>query len=207
KRLSLKPGEKLPLKGVDLLVVSSNGDLLTKALNGGGAANPLCASKQLRATDPSENARSLGFLLTFGKFRFLDLGDLTWNKELELVCPNNLLGKIDVYLTTHHGMDMSGSAQIVHALSPRVAIMNNGAKKGGSIPAVQVVKSSPGLEDLWQVHFAVAGGAENNTSADQIANLEEKCQGNGLMLSARKDGSFDVVNARNQHKKSYPARH
>lgn len=206
KRLTLKAGDKLPLKGVDVVTVASNGSVITKAINGGGAANPLCAASQQRAVDPTENARSLGFLLTFGKFRFLDLGDLTWNKELEMVCPNNLLGKVDVYLTTHHGMDASGPAQIVHALAPRVTIMNNGAKKGGAVPAVQVVRSSPGLEDLWQVHFAVAGGADNNTAADQIANLEEKCQGNGLMFSARKDGSFDVVNLRNQHKKSYPAR-
>jgi hypothetical protein len=84
--------------------------------------------------------------------------------------------------------------------------MNNGAKNGGSAPAVQVVRSSPGLEDLWQVHFAVAGGADNNTSADQIANLEENCKGHGLMLSARKDGAFEVVNLRNQHKKTYAAR-
>jgi len=206
KRLTLKAGDKLPLKGVDVVAVASNGALIPKAINGGGAANALCASSQPRAVDPTENARSLGFLLTFGKFRFLDLGDLTWNKELELACPNHLLGKIDVYLTTHHGMDMSGPAQIVHALAPRVTIMNNGAKKGGAAPAVKVVRSSPGLEDLWQVHFAVAGGPDNNTAADQIANLEENCQGHGLMLSARKDGAFDVVNLRNQHKKSYQAR-
>jgi hypothetical protein len=79
-----------------VVTVAANGALVAKAINGGGAANPLCGSAQQRAADPSENARSLGFLLTFGKFRFLDLGDLTWNKELELACPNHLLGKIDV---------------------------------------------------------------------------------------------------------------
>ncbi|MCC6291950.1 MAG: MBL fold metallo-hydrolase [Bryobacterales bacterium] len=206
RRLSLKAGDRLPLKGVEVVVVASGGSLLTKAVNGGGKANALCASSTQKAADPSENARSLGFLLKFGKFRFLDLGDLTWNKELELVCPNNLLGQVDVYLTTHHGMDISGPPQIVHALAPRVTIMNNGAKKGGAAPAVKVVRSSPGLEDLWQVHYAVAGGAENNTAADQTANLEENCQGHGLVVSARKDGSFDVENTRNGHKKSYKAR-
>ncbi|MBN8732939.1 MAG: MBL fold metallo-hydrolase [Acidobacteria bacterium] len=206
KRITLRVGDKLPLKGVEVVTVAANGELLVKAVKGGGAENAACAAAQKKGTDPTENARSLGFLMTFGKFRFLDLGDLTWNKELELVCPKNLLGKVDVYLTTHHGMDMSGPAQIVHALAPRVTIMNNGAKKGGSAPAVDVVRASPGLEDLWQVHFAVAGGADHNAAADQIANLEEKCEGHGLKVSAGKDGSFEVVNLRNQHKKTYSAR-
>lgn len=206
KRLTLKPGDKLPLKGVDVITVVGNGQKISKALPGGGQANPLCAATEQRKPDPSENAHSLGFVMTYGKFKIVDLGDLTWNKELELACPTNLLGKVDVYLTTHHGMDMSGPVQIVHALAPRVAIMNNGAKKGGAVPAWKVVKSSPGLEDLWQVHHSVAGGAENNTDADQIANLEENCSGQGLMLSAKKDGGFEVMNLRNGFKKAYKAK-
>jgi competence protein ComEC len=206
KRLTLKPGDKLPIKGVDVITVAGHGQRITKALPGGGQANALCASAEQRKPDPSENAQSLGFVMTFGKFKIVDLGDLTWNKELELACPSNLLGKVDVYLTTHHGMDASGPAQIVHALAPRVAIMNNGAKKGGAPPAWQVVRSSPGLEDLWQVHYALGGGPENNTQADLIANQEENCQGHGLMLSANKNGSFEVVNLRNNFKKAYKAK-
>jgi len=206
KRLTLKPGDKLPLKGVDVITVAGNGQKITKALPGGGQQNPFCSTSEQRKPDPSENAHSLGFVMTFGKFKIVDLGDLTWNKELELVCPTNLLGTVDVYLTTHHGMDMSGPAQIVHALAPRVAIMNNGAKKGGAVPAWRVVKSSPGLEDFWQVHHSVAGGAEHNTAADQIANLEENCTGHGLMLSANKNGGFEVTNLRNGFKKAYKAR-
>ena len=143
-----------------------------------------------RDEDKTENARSLGTLITFGKFRIIDLGDLTWNKEHDLVCPNNKIGTVDVYLTTHHGMNMSGPAAIVHALHPRVAIMNNGARKGGTPEAWQVVHSSPGIEDIWQVHYAVAGGKENNAPDTFIANVDEQCEGKYIKLSVQPDGTL-----------------
>jgi len=206
KSLVVKPGDRIPLKGAEVVVVAARGEKIAKPLPGAGGANASCAQAKQMDVDKSENARSAGFLLTFGKFRFLDLGDLTWNKELELACPQNLLGTVDVYLTTHHGMNISGPAELVHSLRPRVAIMNNGAKKGGSPEAWQVVRQSPGLEDFWQIHFALAGGKENNTSEDKIANMEEACQGYGLSLSAKKDGSFSVQNGRNGVKKEYKPR-
>ncbi|MBM3812635.1 MAG: MBL fold metallo-hydrolase [Acidimicrobiia bacterium] len=203
KRLIVKPGDKIPLKGVPVTVVTADGEHIAKSMPGGGAQNPLCAAESQKAADPGENARSTGILVQMGDFRFLDIGDLTWNKELELVCPVNRIGAVDVYLTTHHGMDTSGPAAIVHALRPRVAIMNNGARKGGAAPAWQIVKNSPGLEDLWQVHFAVAGGDANNVTKDQIANLEEQCQGHGLSISASQNGEFTVTNHRNGASKTY----
>jgi len=206
KHLVLSPGGRIPMKDVEITAVSANGELLAGNLAGGGKANPMCAGASKKDADPTENARSLGVFVRFGKFRFVDLGDLTWNKELELVCPNNRLGQVDVYLTTHHGMDMSGPAAIVHALAPRVAIMNNGARKGGSPVAWKAVKSSPGLEDLWQVHHAVAGGNETNVGEDLIANMDEKCQGFGLMVSAEKNGAFGVTNQRSGKSKQYAAR-
>ena len=206
KHLVLKPGDRIPFKEMEVTAVSANGELIGKNLAGGGAPNALCAAAPKKNDDPTENARSLGVHVRYGKFRFLDLGDLTWNKELELVCPNNRVGKVDVYLTTHHGMDASGPAAIVHSLAPRVAIMNNGAKKGGAAPAWQAVKASPGLEDLWQVHFALAGGKENNAAEEMIANVDEKCQGFGLMVSAAKTGAFSVTNERNGKTKQYAAR-
>ena len=112
-------------------------------------------------------------LLTFGSFRMLDLGDLTWNKEHDLVCPNNLVGTVDLYLTTHHGLDQSGARVLVHAVAPRVAIMNNGAKKGGMASAWRIIRDSPGLEDLWQLHYAVDAGAEANAAEPFIANQDE----------------------------------
>ncbi len=202
QRLSVKAGEILPLKGAEAVVVSSDGELLAPA----GTANPLCAGAARKADDPTENARSLGFLLTFGKFTLLDLGDLTWNKELDLACPANRLGPISVYLTTHHGMDASGPKELVHALRPRVAIMNNGSKKGGSPSAWQIVRSSPGLEDLWQLHYAIAGGKENNSPDAFLADTAEFGSGNYIKLSANKDGSFSVFNSRNKFTKTYAAR-
>ena len=206
KHLVLKPGDRIPFKEMEVTAVSANGESIGKNLAGGGAPNALCAAAPKKDVDPTENARSLGIHVRYGKFRFLDLGDLTWNKELELVCPNNRVGPVDVYLTTHHGMDASGPAAIVHSLAPRVAIMNNGAKKGGAVPAWQAVKASPGLEDLWQVHFALAGGKDNNAAEDMIANVDEKCQGFGLMVSAGRNGAFSVMNERNGKTKQYVAR-
>lgn len=205
KHLVLKPGDRIPLKGVDVRVVVARGDAITKALPGAGQANQFCGAAAKKAEDPTENARSLGVVVQYGKFRFADFGDLTWNKEIDLVCPTNRIGKVDVYLTTHHGMDASGPPAIVHALQPRVAIMNNGSKKGGAPPAWQVIKSSPGIEDLWQVHFAMAGGKENNTDESMIANMDEST-GYGLSLSAERTGAFKVTNARNGKTKSYAAR-
>ncbi len=199
----VKPGDKLPIKGVDVQVVAAAGERITSPLAGAGKPNPLCANAVQRAADPSENAKSIGSMLTFGKFRFIDLGDLTWNKELELVCPNNLIGTIDLYLVTHHGMNLSGSPAIVHALKPRVAVMNNGAKKGGSPEAWEAVHTSPDLQGFWQLHYTVNAGKEKNVAEEYIANLEEECQGHYIKVSAQRNGAFTVTNTRNNLVKTY----
>ena len=141
-------------------------------------------------------------VISFGRFRMLDLGDLTWNKEHGLVCPNNLLGAIDLYLTTHHGLDQSGADVLVHAIRPRVAVMNNGATKGGIPSAWQIVRDAPGLQDIWQVHRAVNADAAHNAPEQFIANLDETTAF-GLKVSAERDGSFVVTNARNGQTKKY----
>ena len=141
--------------------------------------------------------------MTFDKFRFLDMGDLTWNKELELMCPNNPIGTVDVLLTSHHGLNQSNSPALVDAVHPRVAIMNNGARKGGSPDAWQVVKDSPGLEDLWQLHYAVEGGKEHNVADSFIANVDEQDAGQYIKLTAEPNGSFTVWNQRNKFTKIY----
>jgi beta-lactamase superfamily II metal-dependent hydrolase len=205
KHLEVKPGDKVPIAGVDVTVVSASGNHLARAMPGAGAPNPLCASFKPKDTDPSENAQSVGTVMTFGRFRMIDLGDLTWNKEQELVCPNNLIGKIDLYLTTHHGVAQSGAPVIVQAIKPRVAVMNNGARKGGSAEAWQVVHDSPGLEDLWQLHYAVDAGKDHNVAEPFIANLDESTA-HGIRITAHRDGSFSVQNERNGLMKEYAKR-
>ncbi|HTC89082.1 MAG TPA: hypothetical protein VK686_12330, partial [Bryobacteraceae bacterium] len=143
--------------------------------------------------------------VTFEKFRFLDLGDLTWNKELALMCPDNPIGTVDVLLVSHHGLNQSNSPALVDAVHPRVAIMNNGARKGASPDAWQIVKDSPGLEDLWQLHYAVEGAKEHNVADSFIANVDEQDAGQYLKLTADGNGSFTVWNQRNKFEKVYKA--
>jgi len=197
------PGDVIALGEAKAEVLTANGGCIRTPLQGAGQPNPYCSAVEHEEHDPSENARSVGILLAFGKFRFIDLGDLTWNKELDLMCPNNRVGQVDVYLTSHHGLSISGSKALVWALHPRVAIMNNGARKGGEAEAWQVVKSSPGLEDLWQLHYALAAGKEHNVADSYVANPEENCAGKYLKLSVQADGSFTVTNSRNGFSKTY----
>src|SRR5579884_3653252 len=206
QHMVVKAGDTIPLKGVDIRVVSANGDVIASPLEGAGQQNAACSSAHPKETDTSENARSLGFVLTWGNFRFLDLGDLTWNKELQLMCPVNKLGNIDLFLVSHHGFDQSNSPQLVDAIHPRVAVMDNGSRKGGSPSAWQIVHSAPGLQDLWQLHYAVEGGKDHNAPDPFIANLYEQCQGKYLRLTVREDGSFTLLNSRNNFEKDYPAR-
>ena len=207
KHIQVKAGDKVPIKGLNWTVVSADGDLLPSALPGAGKANPYCGGFEARPVDETENARSVGSFITLGKFRMVDLGDLTWNKEHDLVCPNNKVGEVDVYVVTHHGMNMSGSASIVHALHPRVAIMDNGAKKGGTPEAWNVIHDSKGIEDIWQVHYATGAGDAANTKEPMIANMTEANNaGNSIKLVAHPDGSFDVTNARNSFAKHYAAK-
>ncbi len=201
-RLLAKPGETIPISGIQVEIVSAAGQVLSKPLPGAGAPNPACASSPLQQTDPSENAQSIGLVISFGKFRCVDLGDLTWNKELDLMCPDNKLGTVDVYLTSHHGLKISGSPALVDALHPRVAIMNNGARKGGEAEAWQTVRQSPGLQDLWQLHYAEANGPQKNVSQDLIANMG-KHEGHWILLQARSSGEFTVTNSRNGKTKAY----
>ena len=201
--IEVKAGDAIPIKGIDVKVVSSNGGAISSPLPGAGAPNPDCASFQRRDPDPSENARSVGVVISWGKFRMLDLGDLTWNKEFDLVCPVNRIGTVDVYMVSHHGMNLSGSPQLVHAIHPRVAIMNNGARKGGTVEAWQTVHDSPGLEDLWQLHFSVAGGEAHNSPDTFIANVNEVCEGKWIKLTVDKDGGYTIFNARNRYEKTY----
>ena len=197
RHLVVKPGDKIPIKGIDIEVVTAGGEAIRRPLAGAGQANPLCNDPTPKLEDTGENARSVGVLIRYGKFLMIDLGDLTWDKERELACPRNLVGHVSAYLSTAHAHPGFGQAVMVHALAPRVAVMNNGSRKGGDPAARQIVRSSPGIQDIWQLHFAVESREPNNAPGQFIANPEEKCEGSPLKLTAEKDGTFTVINLRN----------
>jgi beta-lactamase superfamily II metal-dependent hydrolase len=224
------PGMKISISGLDVLVVTAAGATIKAALPGAGGANPYCASFK-PGENNAEDPMSVGTYVTFGKFRTIHLGDLTKNKEFELMCPNNRIGTVDVLLGLHHGVDTSNSEVLVHALRPRVAIMNNGTRKGGQPAVMKTLHSSPGLEDLWQMHFSELSGQEYTVPGMFIANLLDEPSAampvapmappqpgvgapaapvhNGIAywikLSARPDGSFTVTNGRNRFSKTYKA--
>jgi beta-lactamase superfamily II metal-dependent hydrolase len=199
----VKPGWGLPIKGIEVHVLTAAGERMTNPLPGAGEANPYCGAEPVAAADNTENARSVGVLITYGHFRFLDLGDLTKKKELELVCPNNMLGTVDLFLVNHHGLDLSNSKALVWALHPRVAVFDNGARKGASPAAWQIVHDSPGVEDLWQLHYAAESDKDHNVDPDHIANVKENCEGKGIKVSAESDGSFVLTNQRTGAEKAY----
>jgi beta-lactamase superfamily II metal-dependent hydrolase len=235
-RTVVKPGEKIPFAGAEMIAVMSDGNPLTTAIAkapGAGRPNPACASHKERdesKVDP-DNHQSAGFVMSYGRFRTINLGDLTWSREFKLMCPTNQIGTIDLYLTTHHGLDQSGSPAAVLAFQPRVAVMNNGTRKGGAVQTYQTLESSPGFEDLWQLHWSYAGGVEHNAPGVMIANIDPPEQlaaiinaaggvtppagpgGNAahtpahyIKVSAHSDGSFAVTNSRNGYSRTYAAR-
>jgi beta-lactamase superfamily II metal-dependent hydrolase len=205
KRIIAKPGAALPIKGIQTTVVSSDGALIDKPLLGAGGTNPDCKAGDQRPADTTENLRSVGVVLTFGKLRTLDLGDLTWDKEMELMCPVNRLGKMDIYVVSHHGWSQSGSPALLNGIAPRVALMDNGANKGGSPSSWDIIKKSPRLEDLWQLHYSNEGGDAHNVAEPFLANVQGPDTGNYLKLTAWRDGSFEVFNSRTRKSKHYDA--
>jgi beta-lactamase superfamily II metal-dependent hydrolase len=204
-RRIVHPGDTIDIPGLSVVVLAADGEHIAQIPGIKPAANSYCATERQWPEDPTENARSAGFLLTYGKFRFLDLGDLTGAKEIALVCPNNPIPPIDLYLVDHHGMNLSNSRALVDAIHPRVAIMNNGAHKAGSPEAWQTVHDSPGMEDLYMVHTAEGSDAAHNSPESLIANPKgSAADGAYFKVVVSPNGSFAVTNSRTGQTKEYP---
>jgi competence protein ComEC len=217
KRTILKAGDRIPLKGLQVDVVASNGQLLARPINGGGS-NPLCATAENKPPDVPENQLMVGALFTYGKFRFLDLADLDWEKEMELSCPVNRLGEVTIWQTGRHGaLDGAGAPGFLYAIKPQVVVVNNGPRKGlgGPSPGLQKaltvhyerIARTPGIEGIWQGHRSLLD-PDHNTAEDMIANLEDTaaCQGHWIKASVGRDGSFTITNGRNGFSRNYSAR-
>jgi competence protein ComEC len=193
----LKPGDEIALKQKEgglplkLFCVCGAGEVLPD--KPGAAENPLAKEHQPMDPDPSDNARSLGFLLSYGPFRFLDLGDLTWNVEYKLAAPSDKLGPVDVYQVTHHGLEISNNPVLMKTVRPRVAICNNGARKGGHPSVIATLRRIPDVQAIYQMHRNVQVGAQENTDPEYIANADEQCQGEGIKVAVAADGKSYTV--------------
>jgi competence protein ComEC len=205
KHIVAKPGEVLPIQGMRVQVLTADGNRIQQPLPGAGQPNPYCKVSEKRPADQTENARSVGSLISFGKLRILDMGDLTWDKEMDLMCPNNRIGHVDLLIVSHHGWFHSSSPALVDAITPRVAIMDNGATKGGSKPTVETIRKIPGLEALYQLHYSEEAGSDNPPEKF-LANLHGPDTGKGIEVVASPDGSFSVRNDRTGSTTDYPAR-
>src|SRR5438128_751021 len=236
KHRIVKPGDKIDVNGLDWRIVTAAGRVISSPLPGAGAANPYCVAFKRHEVNPvsgqpvgnTEDEQSVGSHITFGKFRVLYLGDLTWNQEFELNCPVNRIGTVDLFVASRHGQPSSNSEALVHAIQPKVTITNNGTRKGGQPEAMKVLLSSPGLQDLWQIHFSQLGGQEYTVPGMFIANSFDEQQAampvapkplpqgaqappppahNGvaywIKVSAQADGTFAVTTRRNAFTKRY----
>ena len=209
-RRILHPGDTIDITGITTIVLAADGEHIAadpRVLGPGlkPTPNPLCASEPKWDLDDTENPRSTGVLIRFGRFRFLDLGDLTKAKEIPLVCPENVIGAVDLYMVNHHGFNLSNSKAFVDAIHPRVAIMDNGAHKAGSPEAWETVHESPGLEDLWMLHTAEDSDAAHNSPEALIANPKGSAtDGAYLKVVASPNGAFSVTNSRTAQTKTYP---
>ncbi len=216
------PGDRVPVEGLDVRIIASGGAQLDAPLPGAGGANPFCDGFTFHGEDitsrygNAEDDQSVSTFIGFGRFRTVIMGDLNWNREHALMCPDNRVGVVDLYLVSHHGSETSGSEALVHAIAPRAAVMNNGPRKGGAAQTFDILRAAPAPPDIWQNHYAIPAGGGNAPEAF-IANLDEGVelpdgrtvhsgQAHWIRISARQDGSFTVTNSRNGFSRDYGPR-
>lgn len=205
----LRPGARVPLQqkaGVPPISIQTLASSRETMKPGAGAEkNKLCSAPTTAPQlDDGENARSLVLLVTYGSFRFLDAGDLTWHIEERLACPTNLAGKVDLYQVTHHGLDRSNNPHLVHAIQPRVAVVNNGATKGAEPKSMTTLLSAPGIGAVWQLYRNLKTGDDLNAPPKRVANPPNAKGGEYLKASIRSDGSFSVRIGETGYQENYP---
>jgi beta-lactamase superfamily II metal-dependent hydrolase len=224
-RKILRAGDTIPLGGVQLRVVVSEGPVIANPINGGGP-NPLCANAPQQAPAPPENIRMVGLSLTYNNFKYASLGDLDWSREMEMACPVNKLGRVNLYtINRHGGLDNSGNPALLGAIKPQVIVLNNGPRKGlgQKVANLKVTNANstpyepnsylrlaklPGVEGVWQEHLSLIDkDPAHNATPDMIANLEEgpADQGFGIHAIVGRDGKFTITNDRNGFSKTYTA--
>jgi beta-lactamase superfamily II metal-dependent hydrolase len=206
RRIVVKPGAEVLLAQVPgmalvrLQFLGARQEFVPAATD---AANAACEGAAEGAPDTSDNANSVVLRLDFGRFGFFDGGDLTWNAERRLVCPQDRVGSVDVYQSNHHGLDDSSSPALLNTLEPTVVVFNNGPKKGGGKGSIAAASALPSVEAVYQVHRNVQEGAIN-TSPERIANLEENCAANYVKLTVEPSGKgYTVSVPSTRHKRSY----
>jgi beta-lactamase superfamily II metal-dependent hydrolase len=192
KSVPLKAGERIKLttvKGspaIALRVLAASGMVVGEE-SADPQIRPCGDNFQPKPEDVTDNARSLAILLTFGQFRFFNGGDISWNIESRLACPKNIPGVVDVYQVNHHGVDSSNNPVLVRALNPRVALIDNGPRKGADTGTFATLKSTPGTEAIYQLHRNLRTSDKDNTMSGYIANEAEACSGNFIKLSVAGD--------------------
>ncbi len=210
KNVTLKTGDEIKLRNarsmpfVRLRVLAANG-IVEGEPPGAPQIRTCNPDRKAMPEDKTDNANSIAFVLSFGRFRFFNGGDLTWNVENKLVCPRDLVGVVDVYQVDHHGADTSNNPSLVNVLNPLVAIINNGARKVGEVNTFATLKALPGIDGIYQLHRNLQTTQNDNTLASYIANEEENCQGEFIKLSVDQAArSFTVSIGTKQIKRTYP---
>ena len=197
----VQPAGRLPLS---LRVLAAKQQFIAPE-PGQTSANPACAGLEAREDLLDDNANSTVLLLEFGPFKFYDGADLLYNLEANLVCPVNLVGEVDVFQVTHHGLDRSNNPVLIRSLAPTVTVMVNNPRKGCEAGTVATLRSTPSIAANYQLHRNLKEGQEGlNTEEEFIANLESDCAANYIRLSVAADGrSYKIMIPGTGHERTF----